>query len=74
MGLPVLNAEHEASARRFVHLIDAFYDHRIKLVIAAQAPILDLYPGGFLDFPFERIQSRLIEMQSRDYLAEPVRA
>ena len=73
-GLPVLSAEHEASARRFVHLIDALYDHRIKLVIAAQAPIPDLYPGGFLDFPFGRIQSRLIEMQSRDYLAEPVRA
>lgn len=70
-GVPVLRPQHEAAARRFVHLIDEFYDRRIKLVIAAEAPISALYPGGFVDFPFERVHSRLIEMQSQDYLAAP---
>lgn len=72
-GLPVFCPRHEAAARRFVHLIDEFYDRRVKLVIAAEAPISDLYPGGFVDFPFERVRSRLIEMQSLDYLGAPSR-
>jgi cell division protein ZapE len=70
-GVPVLRPEHEAAARRFVHLIDEFYDRRIKLVIAADAPISELYHGKFVDFPFARVHSRLIEMQSEDYLAAP---
>lgn len=70
-GVPVFSAPQEAAARRFVHLIDEFYDRRVKLVIAAAAPIADLYQGGFLDFPFARVQSRLIEMQSQAYLAAP---
>lgn len=70
-GVPVFAPGQEAAARRFVHLIDEFYDRRVKLVIAAAAPIAGLYPGGFVDFPFERVQSRLIEMQSHAYLAAP---
>jgi cell division protein ZapE len=72
-GLPVLGPRHEAAARRFVHLIDEFYDRRVKLVISADAPLIDLYAGGLLDFPYERVRSRLIEMQSSDYLAAPAR-
>ena len=70
-GVPVFTLRHEAAARRFVHLIDEFYDRRVKLVIAAAVPIAGLYPGGFADFPFERVQSRLVEMQSQAYLAAP---
>ena len=73
-GLPVLGPRHEAAARRFVHLIDEFYDRRVKLVMAAEAPIAQLYPGGLIDFPFERVQSRLLEMQTLTYLAAPGRA
>ena len=68
-GVPVFRPTEEAAARRFVHLVDEFYDRRVKLVIAAEAPIGSLYPGGFVDFPFERVQSRLLEMQSEVYLA-----
>ncbi len=70
-GVPVFTHRQEAAARRFVHLIDEFYDRRVKLVIAAAAPIAQLYAGGFVDFPFERVRSRLIEMQSHAYLAAP---
>ncbi|WP_236848640.1 cell division protein ZapE [Candidatus Thiodictyon syntrophicum] len=70
-GVPVFTHRQEAAARRFVHLIDEFYDRRVKLVIAAAAPIAQLYPGGFVDFPFERVRSRLVEMQSHAYLAAP---
>jgi cell division protein ZapE len=70
-GVPVFTPQHETAARRFVLLIDEFYDRRVKLVIAADAPVTDLYPGGFGDFPFERVQSRLLEMQSVAYLAAP---
>jgi cell division protein ZapE len=70
-GVPVFRPREEAAARRFVHLIDEFYDRRVKLVIAAESPIAGLYPGGFVDFPFERVQSRLLEMQSAAYLAAP---
>ncbi len=68
-GVPVFRPAEEAAARRFVHLVDEFYDRRVKLVIAAEAPIGGLYFGGFVDFPFERVQSRLLEMQSEVYLA-----
>ena len=68
-GVPVLRSREEAAARRFVHLVDEFYDRRVKLIIAAEAPIAGLYEGGFVDFPFERVRSRLLEMQSTAYLA-----
>jgi cell division protein ZapE len=69
--VPIFTPQHEPAARRFVLLIDEFYDRRVKLIIAADAPVTDLYAGGFVDFPFERTQSRLIEMQSLAYLAAP---
>jgi cell division protein ZapE len=53
-----------------VHLIDELYDRRVKLVVAAQVPVVELYDGTRLRGEFARIESRLIEMQSREYLAE----
>ncbi|MBM4216256.1 MAG: AFG1 family ATPase [Gammaproteobacteria bacterium] len=68
-GVPVFTRDREDAARRFIALIDEFYDRRVKLVISASAAPLDLYRGERLQFEFERTASRLIEMQSEDYLA-----
>ncbi len=67
--VPVLLPEHENQARRFISLVDEFYDRAVKLVISAAAPIDKLYRGTKLAFEFERTKSRLIEMQSQAYLA-----
>lgn len=67
--VPVLTAEHENQARRFISLVDEFYDRAVKLIVSAAAPIDDLYRGTKLRFEFERTKSRLIEMQSQQYLA-----
>lgn len=70
-GVPVMTRDDEDAARRFIALIDEFYDRRVKLVIAAAAPIVELYQGNRLEFEYRRTESRLIEMQSTDYLKEP---
>ncbi len=51
-------------------LIDALYEHKVKLIAGAAAAPQDLYPEGDGKFEFERTVSRLMEMQSEDYLAE----
>ncbi len=61
------------AARRFIHLVDECYDRAVKLIITANVPPEALYTGKRLAAPFERTASRLIEMQSRDYLALPHR-
>ncbi|NKI18902.1 cell division protein ZapE [Spongiibacter sp. KMU-166] len=68
-GVPVMGAGRDDQARRFINLIDEFYDRNVKLVLSAAAPLESLYEGGRLDFEFERTQSRLLEMQSQDYLS-----
>lgn len=68
-NVPQLSGEQENAARRFIALVDEFYDRRVKLIISAAVPILELYAGEKLRFEFERTQSRLIEMQSEAYLA-----
>ena len=68
-GVPRFNPDLNDQARRFVNLVDEFYDRNVKLVMTAEAPLLDLYGGGSLEFEFQRTQSRLQEMQSFDYLA-----
>tara|TARA_R110002110_G_scaffold91264_2_gene237618 strand:- start:245380 stop:246480 length:1101 start_codon:yes stop_codon:yes gene_type:complete len=68
-GVPALGPRQNDQARRFVNLIDEFYDRNVKLVIAADKPLLELYAGRRLEFEFQRTVSRLQEMQSLEYLA-----
>lgn len=67
--VPVLSPQREDQARRFISLVDEFYDRNVKLILSAAAPIEDLYQGNRLGFEFQRTSSRLLEMQSHDYLA-----
>jgi cell division protein ZapE len=66
--MPVLGAESENAARRFIALVDEFYDRRVKLILSAEAGISSLYTGNLLRFEFERTVSRLSEMQTAAYL------
>ena len=59
----------EDQARRFIALVDEFYDRKVKLVLSAAVPLPELYVGDRLEFEFQRTRSRLEEMQSHDYLA-----
>ncbi|WP_380876517.1 cell division protein ZapE [Sphingomonas sp. DBB INV C78] len=69
VGIPVLGPEKRNEAARFKTLIDALYEHKVKLIATADAEPANLYPAGDGAFEFERTVSRLMEMQSRDYLA-----
>jgi len=68
-NVPRFTSQNEDPARRFVHLIDEFYDRHVNLLLSAQADPISLYQGEKLVREFERTSSRLIEMQSMDYLA-----
>ncbi len=68
-GVPRLREDRRNEAKRFMTLIDALYEHKVKLVMAAETPPHDLYRGKTHGFEFERTISRLMEMQSNDYLA-----
>ncbi|MFA7440242.1 MAG: cell division protein ZapE [Sphingomonadaceae bacterium] len=69
VGVPVMSRENRNEAARFVTLIDALYEWRVKLLVAADARPENLYPEGDGRFEFDRTVSRLMEMQSADYLA-----
>ncbi|WP_440903287.1 cell division protein ZapE [Catenovulum sp. SX2] len=58
-------------ARRFIALVDEFYERNVKLIIAAEVPMEQLYTEGLLSFEFKRCLSRLQEMQSTEFLAKP---
>jgi len=64
-----MSGDMDDVARRFISLVDEFYEHNVTLIISAEVPIECLYLGGNLQFEFQRCQSRLIEMQSREYLS-----
>ena len=68
---PVLDRNLENPARRFMAMVDEFYDRKVKLIISAAANIDSLYQGSRLRFEFARTTSRLTEMQSNDYLHAP---
>ncbi len=69
VGIPRLGPENRNEAARFVTLIDALYEHKVKLLAAADATPEQLYTVGDGTFEFQRTISRLIEMQSKSYLA-----
>ena len=70
VGIPVMTSEMRNEAARFVTLIDALYEHKVKLLAAADAEPDGLYLAGDGSFEFQRTVSRLEEMRSADYLAE----
>lgn len=66
-----MDAKKDDQARRFINMVDEFYDRGVKLLMSAEVPIEQLYSEGKLTFEFQRTLSRLQEMQSREYLALP---
>jgi len=69
VGIPRMGPEKRNEAKRFVTLIDALYENNVKLLCSAAAPPDELYDAGDGSFEFQRTASRLMEMQSADYLA-----
>ena len=72
-NIPQFTWRNENAARRFVMMLDEFYDRGVKLVVSAAAAPADLYRGERLQFDFQRASSRLTEMQTQHYLAAPHR-
>jgi len=70
-GLPVMSESNADATRRFINLVDEFYDRNVKLLISAATPVNEIYQGNALAFEFRRTISRLSEMQSHHYLARP---
>jgi cell division protein ZapE len=68
-NIPEFTHDDDNTARRFIMLIDEFYDRSVKLVVSAAAPPAALYRGDRLTAEFERTSSRLVEMQTQHYLA-----
>ena len=73
-NVPCFDSDRDDQARRFINLVDEFYDHDVKLVLSAAVPLNGLYHGTRLAFEFQRTSSRLLEMQSHDYLGRAHRA
>ncbi len=67
-GIPRMSAAMSSEARRFTWLIDVFYDHKVKLIMSAAVEPDELYTVGTLSNEFHRTVSRIIEMQSKEYL------
>jgi cell division protein ZapE len=70
-GLPILDESNSDAARRFINLVDEFYDRNVKLLLTAQTEVAGIYEGKRLEIEFQRTKSRLTEMQSHQYLAKP---
>ena len=65
-----MNTKNEDAARRFLALVDEFYERKVKLIINADVDMNDIYQGHFLSFEYQRCLSRLQEMQSEAYLVQ----
>lgn len=72
-NVPELTAKKEDQARRFINLVDEFYDRQVKLVLSSEKKLDEIYSGQRLVFEFQRTVSRLLEMQSKLYLEKPHR-
>lgn len=70
VAIPQFNQEIEDQAKRFILLIDALYEYGVKFLCSAAVPVQLLYTGSEIGFEFERTISRLMEMQSEDYLTK----
>ncbi len=70
-GVKQMGQANDDAARRFIALVDEFYERHVKLILSAETALEQLYTEGFLTFEFKRCISRLQEMQSREYLARP---
>ena len=70
-GVPRMGKNNEDQARRFINLVDEFYDRNVKVVLSAEVDLVSLYVDGALNFEFQRTKSRLLEMQSYEYLSRP---
>lgn len=70
-NVPQMAASQDDMARRFINMVDEFYDRGVKLIMSGAAPIEELYQNGRLSFEFQRTCSRLLEMQSLEYLERP---
>ncbi len=70
-NIPVMDEYMDDKARRFIYLVDALYDRKVKILLSAETGPEQLYCGDMLKFAFQRTLSRLIEMQSEYYLARP---
>ncbi len=70
-NLPLLGADDDDATRRLIALVDEFYERGVKLLVSAAAAPEALYHGERLAFEFRRTASRLVEMQSHEYLARP---
>ena len=73
-NVPVFDDSGDNAARRFISVIDEFYDRGVNVILSAAAAPADLYRGEKLKFEFQRTSSRLVEMQSKEYLARAHRA
>jgi cell division protein ZapE len=66
--------QKDDQARRFINLVDEFYDRNVNLILGAEVPLESLYVEGRLSFEFQRTRSRLLEMQSKEYLGRAHKA
>lgn len=73
-NVPQMGRQNDDAARRFINLVDEFYDSGVKLILSAETSIHDIYTEGRLSFEIERTKSRLLEMQSHEYLAREHRS
>lgn len=72
-GVPKMGAGMASEARRFTWLIDVLYDHKVKLIMSAEVEPEELYTEGAMAHEFFRTVSRIVEMQSKEYLDSPKR-